>query len=77
MNIKYSKQSIKFLKKQDTTTRQRIVDAINALPSGDVKKLQGYPFYRLRVGTYRVIFDMDGNVLYILKIENRGQVYKR
>lgn len=77
MIIQYSKQSIKFLKKQDTNTRQRIVDAINALPSGDVKKLQGQPFYRLRVGTYRVIFDKDGTVLCILKIENRGQVYKR
>ena len=77
MIIQYSKQSIKFLKKQDTTTRQRIVDAINDLPSGDVKKLQGQPFYRLRVGTCRVIFDKNGTVLYILKIENRGQVYKR
>lgn len=35
MNIKYSKQSIKFLKKQDTTTRQRIVDAIETVSPDD------------------------------------------
>ena len=36
--IQYSKQAIKFLKKQDVPTRKRIVTAINNLPSGDVKK---------------------------------------
>ena len=35
--IQYSKQAIKFLKKQDVPTRKRIVTAINNLPSGDVK----------------------------------------
>ncbi len=75
---KYSKQAIKFLKKQDTTTKKRIVSAIEALPSGDVKKLQGTTSgYRLRVGDFRIIFDKDGNIIYIEKIENRGQVYKK
>lgn len=77
MEIQYSKQAIKFLKKQDITTRKRIVNAINSLPSGDVKKLKGESGYRLRIGDYRVIFDKLGNVLYIEKIDNRGQVYKK
>lgn len=76
MEIQYSKQAIKFLKKQDMPTRQRIISAINQLPAGDVKSLQGRKGYRLRVGDYRVIFDKDGNILYIEKIDNRGQVYK-
>lgn len=75
--IQYSKQAIKSLKKQDHTTRCRIVSAINSLPSGDVKKLQGTNGYRLRVGDFRILFDRDGNILNIIKIENRGQVYKR
>lgn len=75
--IQYSKQAIKFLKKQDYNTRSRIVSAINNLPSGDVKKLQGTKGYRLRVGDFRVLFDRDGNIIYIEKIENRGQIYKR
>lgn len=76
MEIKFSKQAEKFLKKQDVTTRNRILNAIHNLPSGDVKKLQGKAGYRLRVGNYRIIFDRDGNVLYIALIDNRGQVYK-
>ena len=76
LEIQYSKQAIKFLKKQDLPTRKRIIAAINALPSGDVKSLQGRPGYRLLISDHRVIFDKEGNILYIEKIDNRGQVYK-
>lgn len=76
MEIQYSKQAEKFLKKQDAHTRNRIRNAIRRLPSGDVKKLQGTDHYRLRVGDYTVIFSKDGYVLYIERIHNRGQIYK-
>ena len=76
MKIQYSKQAIKFLSKQDKPTRIRIIEAIKRLPEGDVKKLQGQHGYRLRVGDYRVIFDKTGDILYIEKINNRGQIYK-
>lgn len=76
MEIHYSKQAEKFLKKQSAPVRNRIRDAIHALPSGDVKKLQGRNGYRLRVGDYRIIFDKNGNIIYIERIDNRGQIYK-
>lgn len=78
MIINYSKQAIKFLNRQDRPTKERIVDAINKLPAGDVKKYQGTTTsrYRLRVGDFRVIFDKQGNILYIEKIGSRGDVYK-
>ena len=76
MNIQYSKQALKFLKKQDKSTQIRIISVINALPAGDIIKLQGREGYRLRVGNYRVIFDKHGDVLMIEKIDNRGQIYK-
>ena len=62
MEISYSKQAEKFLKKQTEETRNRIRKAINNLPRGDIKKLQGRNSYRLRVGDYRIIFDRDGNI---------------
>jgi hypothetical protein len=77
MDIKYSKQANKFLDKQNEITRQRIKVAIENLPRGDVKKLTGSPYYRLRVGTYRVLFDRQFNVIFIEKIDNRGQVYRK
>lgn len=79
MEIHYSKQAIKFLKKLDKTTRQRIVTAIRKIPYGDIKKMQGNNefLYRLHVGNYRIIFNKQGQVCYIEKIDNRGQVYKK
>ena len=78
MTIVYSKQAQKFLNKQSALTRKRLTLAIESLPSGDVKKLAGYKdLYRLRIGNFRVIFNKDGEILYILKVDNRGDVYKK
>ncbi len=74
--ITYSKESVKFLLKQDMITRKRIVQAIEKLPSGDTKKLQGINGYRLRLGIFRVIYDIKGNIIDIIDIGNRGQIYK-
>ena len=76
MQIQYSKQAVKFLSKLDLQTKNRIVDAIHCIPNGDIKKLKGRTGYRLRVGSYRIIFDKSGNIILIEKIDNRGQVYK-
>jgi len=74
--IIYSKQAIKFIRKQDKTTQIRLVTAINGLPRGDVKKMQGEDGFRLRVGDFRVIYDEQGHILYIIRIGNRGEFYK-
>ncbi len=77
MYIKYSKQADKFLSKQTEKTQNRIRKAINSIPRGDIVKVQGTKYLRLKVGSFRVIFDNDGNVIYIVRIDNRGSVYKR
>ena len=76
MNIKYSKSATKFLRKQDKVTQSRIITAIEKIPEGDIVKLHGIGGYRLRVGNYRVIFDTHGNIIDIIDIDSRGQVYK-
>lgn len=79
-NIHYNKRCLKYLKKLDKTNQLRIIKAINELPLGDVKRLQGdNPNYRLRVGDYRVVFSKDEGKLNILIIEigSRGDVYNR
>lgn len=74
--IVYSKNALKFLQKQDKNAQQRIIDAIGRLPSGDIKKLKGKDGYRLRVGSFRVLFDVNGTIIDIIDIGNRGQIYK-
>ena len=77
LQIVYSKKAEKFLKKQDRPTQQRIMEAISKLPaSGDIRKLQCAAGYRLRVGNFRVLFDVNGLIIDIIEIGNRGQIYK-
>jgi|GEM_PF-127293 len=57
MNIIYSKRAAKSINKINNPFKQNIKEAIEHLPTGDVKKLQGYKnTYRLRVGNYRILF---------------------
>lgn len=75
--ISYSKRAVKFLKRQDVTTQKRIISAISKLPlEGDIKKLQGIDGYRLRIGNFRVLFNINGIIIDIIDIGNRGQIYK-
>jgi mRNA interferase RelE/StbE len=76
VEIKYSKAAVKFLRKQNKSSQNRIMDAIEKIPEGDIVKLQGISGYRLRVGNYRILFDFFGNIIDIIDIDNRGQVYK-
>ena len=76
LEISYSKQAAKFLAKQEKSVQNRIIKAIESLPAGDVKKMVGLSYYRLSVGNFLVLFNQEGIVVYINKIENRGQVYK-
>jgi len=44
----------------------------------DIKRLEGEPYYRLRIGKWRIIFDRQDviNIIAIEKIKPRGDVYK-
>ena len=78
--IVFQKAAQKFLEKQGKSTRLRIYKAIAKLPAGtDIKKLQGYDMYRLRVGTFRILYTIDDEIqiISIENIDNRGDVYKR
>lgn len=78
MNIRYEKNAVKYIEKLDKPSKLRLKEAIECLPSGDVKKLTGYENdYRLRVGKLRVLFSIEDDTIYIKDIDSRGQIYKR
>lgn len=78
MEIVYEKSAVKYIQTQDKSTKQRLKNAIERLPDGDVIKLQGYVSdYRLRVGNLRVLFSMNEDKIIIKCVSPRGQVYKR
>ncbi|MBA2654436.1 MAG: type II toxin-antitoxin system RelE/ParE family toxin [Gammaproteobacteria bacterium] len=78
------RQAKKTLQKLSRPDRNRITEKIMALganpddPTLDVKPLQGQPYYRLRVGDWRVIYDRDDEVkiIAIEKVKPRGDAYK-
>jgi len=47
-------------------------------PTLDIKPLQGEPYFRLRTGDLRIIFDRDDDVriIAIEKVKPRGDAYK-
>lgn len=78
------KSAKKVLKALSRPGRNRIVEKIKLLgenpdnPTLDVRPLQGEPYFRLRVGNWRIIFDRDDDVkiIAIEKIKPRGGAYK-
>ncbi len=78
IRIEYEKEATKHIQEQDKPTRQRLKSAIEKLPDGDVKRLQGYKNdYRLRVGNLRVIYSVDDDIIIVKDVLPRGQAYKR
>lgn len=76
MEIKYSKQAYKYLMKLHRPKREQIIGAVNQIPRGDIKKLKGFDdLYRLRVNDYRVIFNQNYDIIKIIKIGSRGDIY--
>ena len=78
------KQAKKMLQSAPQSDKNRITEKIVQLgvnpdnPNLDIKKLQREPYFRLRVGQWRVIFDRNDfvKIIAIEKIKSRGDVYK-
>lgn len=83
-SILIKKQAQKTLQSLSRAERVRITEKIVLLgkdpdhPLLDVKKLENQPFFRLRVGSWRVLFVCEEaiKVMSIEKIKPRGDVYK-
>lgn len=82
LEIRYSSQAEKFLRKINKEDTLRIRAKIRQYANNpeelknQVKKLTNSLYYRLRVGDYRIIFTETGEIMYIEKIGNRGNVYR-
>jgi len=80
LEIIWSASAIKDLKKIDRSIAKRIFIMITRLkddPYHNIIKLTNSPYYRLRVGDYRVILDIQNKQLRILviKIGHRKKIY--
>lgn len=76
-NIIYTKRAMKNIKSLDIRVKGRVKAGIENIPFGDIKKLQGYSnLYRLRIGDYRVIYEIWDEEIIIDAVLPRGEAYK-
>jgi len=68
-HIEFKLRAVKDLKGFPKSARRRIMAAIESMKddlTGDVKKLTNFtPEYRLRVGNYRALFEVDSDMVVI------------
>jgi mRNA interferase RelE/StbE len=83
--IEFKKSVKKDLKNIDKSQVKYILDEIEALENGiddneNIIKLKGSnPYYRLRLGDYRIIFEKfdDKLVILVVKVGHRKEIYKK
>ena len=83
MNVLFSKNAYRNLEKLEKAIQKRIIDKTefyfsqkNPLSHAEKMKDTRFGLWRLRIGDYRVLFDVENDSAFILKIGHRREVYK-
>jgi mRNA interferase RelE/StbE len=78
--LDFSEQAREELRALPREQRRRIGQKLDALQTNlqrDVKKLEGQKIkYRLRVGTYRLLFTLEKDLIFIHAVKDRKDVYR-
>lgn len=82
-SVSYSKQADKFLERAEKIVAKRILDKIEELMNEPAlrgsKPVHGYreKLYRVRVGGYRILYEVDyeNRKIGIVEIDDRGRIY--
>ena len=82
--IEWKSSALRELKRLDPQTTSRILDAVQALSSNPLpvgaRKLQGVAHtFRIRVGHYRVVYEVYESrlVVCIVRVRHRSDAYRR
>ena len=80
-SIEFSKTAEKQLYKLEKNVQLRIISTLERIrvrPYPHVKKLVSSPYFRLRVGEYRVILDIkeDKLIIFVIEVGHRRKIYK-
>lgn len=77
--VEVKKRAVKDLKSISSSDAAKIVEKMRQLEdnlTGDVKKLTNFtPEYRLRVGNYRVLFEVEDNRIIVYRVKHRREAY--
>jgi len=77
--LAFKPRAVKDLKSLPTVESRRIVAKLEAMQhdlAGDVKRLTNFtPEYRLRVGNYRVLFEVEAGQIVVYRVRHRKEAY--
>jgi mRNA interferase RelE/StbE len=79
--IEFSQTAERQLYKLERKVQVRIISTLERIrvrPYPHVKKLVSSPYFRLRVGEYRVILDIkeDRLIIFVIEVGHRKNIYK-
>ena len=80
--IHFTDKAFKQLKKLEKGDQERIINALERIrirPEAFITKIIDDPGYRLRVGNYRVILDIEKEklIILVLMVAHRKNIYKK
>ncbi len=79
-NIEFKPRAVKDIQALSSRIQARILARIEEMSdnlSGDVKRLtDSMPEYRLRVGEYRVLFEIEEGAIVIYRVRHRREAYR-
>jgi mRNA interferase RelE/StbE len=79
-NVQFKPRAVKDFETLTSIVRQRVLKRIEEMRDnlkGDVKRLTDSTFeYRLRVGDYRVLFEIERQKIIIYRIRHRREAYR-
>ena len=80
--LTYTNRAVRDIDRLDLRTRRRIGKTLLRLsedPLHHAERLMHSSLgtYRFRTGDYRVVFDMEGDEIVVLRVGHRREIYKR
>jgi len=79
-DIQFKPRAVKDIEKISSRMQLKIIKGIEMLGdnlAGDVKRLTNFtPEYRLRIGDYKVLFEIENKSLIVYRVRHRREVYR-
>ena len=81
MHLIYTAKALRCLESLPYNAQKKVLDKIEQYaqqpnPLRFAKRLTGYNAYRFRVGVYRVLFEVHDEIIFVLKVMKRDEVYR-
>ena len=79
-NIQFKPEAVRDIKGLPFRIQARVLARIEEMSNdlkGDIKRLTNFtPEYRLRIGDYRVLFEIEEEAIIIYRIRHRREAYR-